>query len=418
MKEKTDICIVTVKEDEFLEVKNLLGKTHGSNNQAQDQPWLFFSIKTIQENELKIALARIPDQGTKKSQSFTNRVISELKPSWVLFVGIAGGIASEDFSLGDVVVSKRICDLTLEVSKPDGERTYSLREESIHGTAKNFISILPAIITDQMKDWNKNIEKRPTINLEDGILDKKITTKNAVWKGKIKDSLMHNFGKKRAPKAIIGAIASSDRLVKDIKITESWITVAREILAVDMELTGALEAAGNVLPLIGIKGISDIVGYKRNEEWTIFACKSAAAFTYSLLCSGKLTMSQDDATDEPTQQEKKKHMPTPKIKIFIGIDLQFYFRLSAANGEPIFTSEGYTSKSGCKNGIDSVKKNAVKDEQYKRKKASNGEFYFNLVAVNGEVIGKSETYKTEQGREKGIEAVKSTAPDAPVEDAA
>ncbi len=110
-------------------------------------------------------------------------------------------------------------------------------------------------------------------------------------------------------------------------------------------------------------------------------------------------------------------MQNPKFKIFTGKDKQFYFRLTAANGEPILASEGYTAKPGCENGIASVKKNAVKDEQYKRLEASNGEFYFNLVAGNGEVIGKSETYKTTQGRENGIEAVKSTAPGAPIEDA-
>lgn len=110
-------------------------------------------------------------------------------------------------------------------------------------------------------------------------------------------------------------------------------------------------------------------------------------------------------------------MQNPKFKIFTGKDGQFYFRLTAANGEPILASEGYTSKSGCENGIASVKKNAVKDGQFKRLEASNGEFYFNLVAGNGEVIGKSETYKTTQGRDNGIEAVKSAAPGAPIEDA-
>ena len=38
---------------------------------------------------------------------------------------------------------------------------------------------------------------------------------------------------------------------------------------------------------------------------------------------------------------------------------QYRFVLHAANGEPIATSETYKSKSGAKNGIDSVKKNAA-----------------------------------------------------------
>lgn len=111
-------------------------------------------------------------------------------------------------------------------------------------------------------------------------------------------------------------------------------------------------------------------------------------------------------------------MENPKFKVFVGKDGQFYFRLVARNGEPILASEGYTIKSSCMDGINSVKKNAVKDEHYKSLIATNGEFYFTLVAENDELIGKSETYKAEQGRDNGIEAVKSTAPNAPVEDTA
>lgn len=37
---------------------------------------------------------------------------------------------------------------------------------------------------------------------------------------------------------------------------------------------------------------------------------------------------------------------------------EFRFRLKAGNGEVIATSEGYSSKAGAKNGIESVRKNA------------------------------------------------------------
>jgi uncharacterized protein YegP (UPF0339 family) len=39
---------------------------------------------------------------------------------------------------------------------------------------------------------------------------------------------------------------------------------------------------------------------------------------------------------------------------------EFRWRLIASNGETIATGEGYKSKSGAKNGIESVKKNAPK----------------------------------------------------------
>jgi len=37
---------------------------------------------------------------------------------------------------------------------------------------------------------------------------------------------------------------------------------------------------------------------------------------------------------------------------------KYRFRLKAANGEMISVSEGYASKQGCVDGIESVKKNA------------------------------------------------------------
>ena len=109
-------------------------------------------------------------------------------------------------------------------------------------------------------------------------------------------------------------------------------------------------------------------------------------------------------------------MENPKFQIFVGANGQFYFRLIAANGEKILRSEGYVSKSGCENGIDSVKENAPIEERYQRKTATDGEYYFLLVAANGEPIGVSEMYTSETARDNGIEVVKRTAPGSPVED--
>jgi len=96
---------------------------------------------------------------------------------------------------------------------------------------------------------------------------------------------------------------------------------------------------------------------------------------------------------------------------------QYYFRLKAGNGKIILSSEGYTSKQSCRNGIDSVKENAPNDNRYERKDAT-GNYRFNLKAGNGEIIGRSESYTTSAARENGIDAVKSDAPTAAVEDLA
>lgn len=110
-------------------------------------------------------------------------------------------------------------------------------------------------------------------------------------------------------------------------------------------------------------------------------------------------------------------MKTSKFQLFKSEkDNQFYWRLRAKNSEIILCSEGYKTKKGAENGIESVRKNSPFDERYDRREAQNGEYYFVLKAANHEIIGVSETYKTKAGRDKGIKVVKREAPCAPLED--
>lgn len=105
------------------------------------------------------------------------------------------------------------------------------------------------------------------------------------------------------------------------------------------------------------------------------------------------------------------------------------FDLKATNGEVILTSEIYSTEAACRNGIESVRKNAPaanvenqtlesyetlahpKFEMYEDKA---GEFRFRLKARNGEIIATSEGYTAKAGCLNGIESVKKNAADAEV----
>ena len=50
------------------------------------------------------------------------------------------------------------------------------------------------------------------------------------------------------------------------------------------------------------------------------------------------------------------------------------------------------------------------------KKGSSGNYHFNLVAANGQVIATSETYEAKASALGGIESVKANAPGAEVDD--
>lgn len=57
-------------------------------------------------------------------------------------------------------------------------------------------------------------------------------------------------------------------------------------------------------------------------------------------------------------QQTGDTMAEPKFEWYQDKAGKYRFRLVAPNGETIATSEGYSSKDGCVNGIESVKKNA------------------------------------------------------------
>ena len=62
----------------------------------------------------------------------------------------------------------------------------------------------------------------------------------------------------------------------------------------------------------------------------------------------------EDQTIEGFTQERN-----PKFEIYLYKNGDYRFRLNAKNGQVIGSGERYKSKTGCQNGIESIKKNSV-----------------------------------------------------------
>lgn len=93
---------------------------------------------------------------------------------------------------------------------------------------------------------------------------------------------------------------------------------------------------------------------------------------------------------------------------------EFRFRLKAGNGNTILSSEGYKSKSGCANGIESVRKNCVDPDRFVANVTPTGLYRFNLTAKNSQVIGSSQNYKSKSGCANGMKSVAKSVPGATV----
>ncbi len=107
------------------------------------------------------------------------------------------------------------------------------------------------------------------------------------------------------------------------------------------------------------------------------------------------------------------------------------FDLKARNGETIATSEVYASEAACKNGVESVRKNAeaakledqteegfetLTNPKFELYADKRGEYRFRLKARNGEIVAVGEGYKSKDGCLNGIASIGKNAPEAEVEE--
>ena len=105
------------------------------------------------------------------------------------------------------------------------------------------------------------------------------------------------------------------------------------------------------------------------------------------------------------------------------------FDLKATNGQVMLTAEVYTTKAACRNGVESIMKNApvanVEDQtvegfetvthpKFEMYQDKAGEFRFRLKARNGEIIGVSEGYTSKANCVNGVESVKKNAAEAEI----
>jgi len=115
---QVDFAIITTRPDEFAAVlqrfptkvqKGSSGRTYGISQ-----------VRTKTGKACRVAVVHSSEQGNDTAQQVANDVINDLDPQIFLVVGIAGGVPSDDFTLGDVVISTRIDNLNVSKRLEDG----------------------------------------------------------------------------------------------------------------------------------------------------------------------------------------------------------------------------------------------------------------------------------------------------------
>jgi nucleoside phosphorylase len=316
IKGKVDFGIITIREDEF---EAVLNRFPTENFTRGDQIYSLSRLETSNGDEYLIASVRCPEQGNSPGQTVAHHLIQDLDPQWILLVGIGGSVPNEENTLGDVVLGSRLHDFSISARIEKGDKItheFEGRGGPMHPAIQELIAAIPAL--KQFFDpWNTPEEL--TVDRPKVVLSNDNFYGNEQWQEKVKNSLKPYFGKKpirQNPAVVTGSVASSNTLVKDTTLAQQWIETARQVRAIEMELSGVYEAAWKKQkPVLAIRGISDIVGFKRSPQWTKYACHSAASFTLSLLKSRPIKP-LGEKSEETDEKDSESSLVIRPISVF------------------------------------------------------------------------------------------------------
>lgn len=294
------IGILTIRDDEFRAIL----KAFPDDPQSHKARHREYSLRTADAGggkRYQIAVLRQIEQGNGEAQEAARDFIDDLQPSLLLVVGIAGGLPSDDITLGDVVISTRVIDFSVEARKFEEQITYSIGGGPIAKSISACVANLSGR-EDELGDWWEGLPTPPNV-----ILSAKNFYGPRPWKKSVKESLQRHFtGTVRIPVFSAGPIASSDRLVKDPELLLPILTTSRNLLAIEMESAGVHRAARDKTPMLAIRSLSDIVGFKRNDAWTKYACAAAAHFTRAFLRTTPIPLPANDKPSAITLDSQQK----------------------------------------------------------------------------------------------------------------
>ena len=265
-----DYLIVTFIREEFEAVWRHFRVADGRTVSGVPGATRVVPVTTRGGHDVTAAITRTASEGNVSAQDAVLQLIAEQEPRLVLAVGIAGAVPTSDIFLGDVVLANDIHDLTR------GAETATGREEAaasayLMNAVKDYVA---NVTMDDFKQWQDRTVAitRPVVT---GIGN--AWTGDSEWDDTINVVLESNAGRS-LPKVVDGVIASSDHLVKSEDFMQRRLLVDRRILANDMESVGVAKACERkTVPVLILRGISDIVGHTRSGDWKHYACEVVAS---------------------------------------------------------------------------------------------------------------------------------------------
>jgi nucleoside phosphorylase len=199
--------------------------------------------------------------GRVQAVTATADAIRRWRPRYILMVGIAGGMATRNIRIGDILISDQIVDYELQKLTSQGAE---IRWDVQRADPR----LLDACNNYRGEHWQELIQiRRPD---------------------------------KAKPKRYTGPIASGDKVITFDNVLAGYRDVWPKLIGVEMEAAGVATAAfqSSVRPgFFMVRGVSDLAdenkGSSNVEKWRSYACDIAASFAIALLKSGPVPLAEN-----------------------------------------------------------------------------------------------------------------------------
>jgi tetratricopeptide (TPR) repeat protein/nucleoside phosphorylase len=277
------IVFLTAIPPEYEAVRQFV--TNPQSQSFEHRTYLVGQYSTAQV-QWRVVVRQQSEQGNCQSALEADWAIRGFRPSYLFFVGVAGGI-KKDVELGDVVAV-----------------TYAKGFERVKINQKG--EVLPRFITehssDSLQDQARHLAKTNWM------------AKRAAVAGE------------QEPNAVVEAVASGEKLVASEEFKQQLLRDCSDTVAVEMEAIGFLRALRQTFDQfqvkgIVIRGISDLIVDKlpgHDEKWQPIAARNAAAFAFAMLDELKMP----DRSPEPVSVSPPPApvfaLPFPQNPQFVG----------------------------------------------------------------------------------------------------
>lgn len=257
MKERslTDFVVIAPLREEREAVLRKLDKAERVDPTDDDIRIYFRGNVSSKTRSYSVVVVSPIGMGRVDATTVTNDAIVRWNPRYVLLVGIAGGCAQAEVGLGDILIADQIADYEQQKLTSDGS---DIRWK-VRPTDSRLLNAAKHLTAADIEDLIEVPRPEPG-----------------------------------TPQVLYGSICTGDKVVAN-RLLDQYREVWSKLIGVEMEAGGAAQAIYQSATQVGffmIRAVSDLAdeekGKSHVEDWRMYACDVAAAFTIGLLKSGPI----------------------------------------------------------------------------------------------------------------------------------